>query len=288
MALIIGNATIATGMSPIVSEALYDDEFLVDGVTYTSKHDVGSAGQIQIVKHSAGSIQAPVAPGSDFTDTTYANTVVDLNCNNAFQRSEKIAMFYEATMPVDLKAERVWDLTKKVARDRRAAALAVLVKQGTDAADTTAVTKSNIKTLIVNGRQALVKKNAKPNVVIASPEVYGAMLLAAGTEYTPLFNDNVAREGRIGSYMGILWFESSLLDGTSSYKYAKADGTYETVDISDVDYILYDGEALSIVDKLTGLRQIDSEDFYGSKIQEELVSGILVTNADCVLVKFHA
>lgn len=289
MALVINSmATVATGMSPVVEEALFDDEFLIDGLTYTSKHSIGSAGEIQVVKHAAGSIVPPVEPGSDFTDTSYANTVVNITCNNAFQRSEKVAAFYEATMPIDVKADRVYGVTKEVARDRRAATLAVLVKQGTDAADTTAVTKSNIKDLIINGRQALVKKNAKPNVIIASPEVYGAMLKAAGTEYTPVFNDSVAREGRVGTFMGILWFESSLLNGVDSYKYKKADGNYETVDISDVDYILYDGNALSIVDALSALRIIDSEDFFGSKIQEELASGILVTNADCVLVKFHA
>ena len=114
------------------------------------------------------------------------------------------------------------------------------------------------------------------------------MLKAAGTEYTPAFNDRVALEGRVGTFMGILWFESSLLDGTSSYKYIKADGNAETVDISKVDYILYDGNALSIIDKLVALRVIDSELFMGSKIQEEIDTGFLVTNSDCVLVKFNA
>ena len=59
-------------------------------------------------------------------------------------------------------------------------------------------------------------------------------------------------------------------------------------DISKVDYIIYDGMALSIIDKLAALRVIDSEMFIGSKIQEEIDTGIKVTNADCVLVKFNA
>lgn len=288
MALIVGNATVATGMSPVVEEALYADEVFIDGVTFTSKHEVGNAGQIQVVKYAADNSIEPKAPGSNFSDTDYANNVVDINCNNAFQQSVKVPAFYEATMPIDVRADRTWNVTRAVALGRQKAGIAVLVKQGTDAADTTAVTKSNIKDLIVNGRQTLIKKNAKPNVVIASPEVYGAMLKAAGTEYTPAFNDRVALEGRVGTFMGILWFESSLLDGTSSYKYLKADGTAETVDISKVDYILYDGNALSIIDKLVALRVIDSELFMGSKIQEEIDTGFLVTNSDCVLVKFNA
>lgn len=288
MALIVGSAGVATGMSPVVEEALYADDVFVDGISFTSKHEVGNAGQIQVVKYAADNSIEPTTPGSNFSDDDYANTLLDINCNNAFQKSVKVPAFYEATMPVDVKADRTWDVTRAVGLGRQKAGIANLVKNGTDAADTTAVTKANVKDLVINGRQALIKKNARPNVIIASPEVYGCMLKAAGTEYVPMFNEEVARTGRIGSYMGIVWFESSLLDGTSSYKYRKADGTNEVVDCSKVDYILYDGNALSIIDKLVALRIIDSELFMGSKVQEELDTGILVTNADCVLVKSHA
>lgn len=288
MALVVGSAGVASGMSPVVEQALYADEVFVDGISFTSKHEVGNAGQIQVVKYAADDSIEPTAPGSNFSDDAYANNVLDINCNNAFQKSVKVPAYYEATMPVDVRADRTWDVTRAVGVGRQKAAIANLVKNGTDAADTTAVTKSNVKDLVINGRQALIKKNAKPNVIIASPEVYGCMLKAAGTEYTPMFNDEVIRMGRVGSYMGIVWFESSLLDGTSSYKYLKADGTAETVDCSKVDYILYDGNAFSIIDKLVALRVIDSELFMGSKIQEEIDTGFLVTNADCVLVKKNA
>lgn len=288
MALVVGSAGVASGMSPVVEQALYADDVFVDGISFTSKHEVGNAGQIQVVKYAADNSIEPTAPGSNFSDDAYANNVLDINCNNAFQKSVKVPAFYEATMPVDVKADRTWDVTRAVGVGRQKAGIANLVKNGTDANDTTAVTKANVKDLVINGRQTLIKKNARPNVIIASPEVYGCMLKAAGTEYVPMFNEEVARTGRIGSYMGIVWFESSLLDGTSSYKYLKADGTAETVDCSKVDYILYDGNAFSIIDKLVALRVIDSELFMGSKIQEEIDTGFLVTNADCVLVKFNA
>lgn len=288
MALVVGSAGVASGMSPVVEQALYADDVFVDGISFTSKHEVGNAGQIQVVKYAADNSIEPTAPGSNFSDDAYANNVLDINCNNAFQKSVKVPAFYEATMPIDVKADRTWDVTRAVGLGRQKAGIANLVKNGTDASDTTAVTKANVKDLVINGRQTLIKKNARPNVIIASPEVYGCMLKAAGTEYVPMFNEEVARTGRIGSYMGIVWFESSLLDGTSSYKYLKADGTAETVDCSKVDYILYDGNAFSIIDKLVALRVIDSELFMGSKIQEEIDTGFLVTNADCVLVKFNA
>ena len=48
------------------------------------------------------------------------------------------------------------------------------------------------------------------------------------------------------------------------------------------------GDVKGVIDKLVALRVIDSEMFMGSKIQEEIDTGFLVTNADCVLVKSHA
>ena len=83
--------------------------------------------------------------------------------------------------------------------------------------------------------------------------------------------------------MGILWIEAPLLGG--SLTFLNDAGTEETVDTSKVNYVLYDYKAFSIIDKLSLLRVIDSEDFAGSKVQEEIDTGFKVTNADCVLVR---
>lgn len=86
MALVIGgNATVATGMSPIVEAGLYADAIFIDGVTFTSKYNVGSAGQIQVEVYNGGRGSKPAQPGSDFTDRAYSNTVVDININNSFR-----------------------------------------------------------------------------------------------------------------------------------------------------------------------------------------------------------
>ncbi len=288
MALIVNSATVATGMSPVTEDALYADEIFVDGISFTSKHDIGNAGQIQVVKYAADDTIEPTTPGSKFTDDAYSNSVVNINCNNAFQKSVMVPAYYEATMPTDVLADKTWSVTRDCALARQKSGIAVLVDDGTDANVTTAITKSNVKDMIVELRKMLRANKANPNVVIASPDVYASMLKAAGTEYTPLFNDEVIRAGRVGQFMGLVWFESALLDGSSSYKYLKADGTASTVDVSKVDLIMYDGNAYSIIDKLSALRVIDSEEFIGSKVQEEVDTGFCVTNSDCVLVKFNA
>jgi hypothetical protein len=86
-------------------------------------------------------------------------------------------------------------------------------------------------------------------------------------------------------WLGLMWIEASLLDGVSSYKYIDGEGTTKTVSVADIDFIMYDYNAFSIIDKLTMLRVKDSEDFAGSKVQGEIDTGFAVTNEKCVLIK---
>lgn len=287
MALVVGSATVATGMSPVVEAGLYADQIFIDGVTFTSKHDIGSAGQIQVEKYLADNTVAPKTPGSNFSDSEYANSVVDINCNNSFQKSQKVPMYYEATIPTPILINKTDDVTNAVRVGRQKSGLAVLVAGSTVSTDTTTITEDNIKDILIETRATLRKKNAAPNVVICSVDTYSCMLKVAGKEYTPLYNDDVIRVGKIGLWLGMLFIESSALDGTSSYTYKDGDGVDQTVDISDVEFVMYDFNAFSIIDKLTLLRIKDSEKFAGSLIQEEVDTGFKVTNSACALVKKH-
>lgn len=287
MALVIGgNATVATGMSPIVEAGLYADAVFIDGVTFTSQYDIGSAGQIQVEKYAGGRGVKPGQAGGDFTDRDYTNTVVDINVNNSFKDSVKVPAYFEATMPTSVLMNKTLEVTQKTGTGRQESALAALVGQGTASLDTAELTVDTIKSKIITARSALRKKHAKPNVVIASVDTYALMLEAAGKDFTPMYNDDVVRQGKIGLWLGMLWVEADLLDGTTSdYQYLNDSGVATTVDTSKVDFIMYDFMAFSLIDRLDGLRVKESEQFFGSKVQEEIVSGFKVTNSDCVLVK---
>ena len=156
---------------------------------------------------------------------------------------------------------------------------------GTESTNNEAITETNFKEEFLKDRKILVDKFAKPNVAITSTEVYNIMLKLAGTEFTPSTNENVVTTGQVGYWMGILWIEAPLLGGSLSF--LNEWGIEQAVDTANIDYILYDYKAYSIIDKLTMLRVIDSEEFAGSKIQEEIDTGFKVTNADCVLVRKH-
>ena len=287
MALRIGdNATVATGMSQIVEAGLYADAIFIDGVTFTSKYNIGSAGQIQVVKYAGGRGAKPGVPGGNFSDREYTNTVIDINVNNSFRDSVKVPTYFEATMPLELIMDKTIEVTQKAGTGRQESALAALVAQGTASDDNEALTVDNIKSKVIALRSALRKKHAKPNVVIASVDTYALMLEVAGKDFTPMYNDEVARQGKVGLWMGMLWIEADLLDGaTTDYTYKNDSGADTAVDTSKVDFVMYDFNAFSIIDRLDALRIKESEQFVGSKVQEEICSGFKVTNADCVLVK---
>lgn len=287
MSLVIGgNATVATGMSPIVEAGLYADAIFIDGVSFTSQHNIGSAGQIQVEKYAGGRGVKPGVPGANFTDRDYTNTVVDINVNNSFRDSVKVPTYFEATMPTPVLMNKTLEVTKSVGTGRQESALAALVSQGTFLGDRAALTKDTIKSKVIEARSQLRKKHAKPNVVIASVDTYALMLEVAGKDFTPMYNDDVIRQGKVGLWLGMLWIEADLLDGsTSDYQYLNDAGEVTTVDTSGVDFIMYDFMAFSLIDRLDALRIKESEQFVGSKVQEEICSGFKVTNPDCVLVR---
>lgn len=287
MSLIVGSAAVGCATSPLIEGALYADEVFQDGVTFTSRYKTANAGQIQVVVDNNDSILVPKTPGSDFDRNAYANSVVNINCTNGFILEQDIPNFYVATLTPDIEADAVIEATKKIMEGRQGAGLACLVKEGTAATDTTALTTSNIKDKILDTRLELRKKFAKADVVIARSEVYNLMLKVAGTTYTPIYNDEVNREGRIGRWLGMTFVEANLIDKYDTLKYH--DGTaLQSVDMSAVDFLMYDHSAMSIIDVLAGMRTIDSPHFFGVEVQGELDAGFKVTRAAAVAVHSHS
>ena len=217
MALVVGQATVATGMSPVVEGGLYADEIFQDGITFTSEHDIGNAGQIQVEVYSPDTSIEPKTPGADFVNSEYANTVIEINTNNSFQKSQKVPAYVQATMPTSVLINKTWAVTEDIRIARQKTALAVLVAEGTASEDTEVITSANIKEKVLDMRKDLRKKHAKPDVVIASVDKYSAMLEIAGKDYTPITNESVVATGRVGYWMGMLWVESTLPGGSFWY-----------------------------------------------------------------------
>ena len=245
MALNVGQAEVATAMSEIVERGLYADEIFQDGITFTSEHDVGNAGQIQVAVYSPDNSIEPKIPGSDFTNSEFANTIININTNNSFQKSQKVPAYVQATMPNDVLMEKILSVTEDIRIAFQKTGLAVLVNEGTVSADTDAITSANIKEKVLAMRKDLRKKHARPDVVFASVDAYSAMLEVAGKDYTPVSNESVVATGRIGYWMGMRWVEATLLGGT--YKHNDASGVAQPVDTSTTGLIMYDHKAYSLM-----------------------------------------
>ena len=285
MAFAVGSANVATAMSDLIETGIYADEIFKDGVTFTSAHDVGNAGQIQVAVYSPDNSIEPKIPGSDFTNSEFTNTVIDINTNNSFQKSQKVPAYVQATMPNNVLVDKTFAVTEDIRIARQKTGLAVLVAEGTVSEDTDAITSANVKEKALNLRKEIRRKHARPDVVFASVDAYSAMLEVAGKDYTPVSNESVVATGRIGYWMGMRWVECTLLGG--SHKYNNASGVAQTVDTSGVDFIMFDHNAYSIIDRITMIRVIDNPNAAGSLIQIELDSGFKVTNPACALVKKH-
>lgn len=286
MAFAVGSANVATAMSDLIETGIYADEIFQDGVTFTSAHDVGNAGQIQVAVYSPDNSIEPKIPGSDFTNSEFTNTVIDINTNNSFQKSQKVPAYVQATMPNNVLVDKIFAVTEDIRIARQKTGLAVLVSEGTVSEDTEAITSANVKEKVLALRKDLRRKHARPDVVFASVDAYSAMLEVAGKDYTPVSNESVVATGRIGYWMGMRWVECTLLGG--SYKHNDASGVAQTVDTSGDELIMFDHNAYSIIDKITMIRVIDNPNAAGSLIQMEIDSGFKVTNPACVVVKKNA
>ena len=195
-------------------------------------------------------------------------------------------MYFKDTLPTDRLMDRTLDVTQRVATGRQQSALAALLKQGSVYSDGSDVTVDNLKETILNVRADLRKNHAKPNVVLASVDTYSKMLAIAGKDFSPMYNEDVVRTGKVGMWMGMLWIEADLLDGTStSLSYINEAGSLVSVTVNDIDFIMYDFNAFSIIDRLDVLRVVEPTNFVGSEVQAEIASGFLVTNPDCVAIK---
>ena len=283
MAFTVGSAEVASAMSEIVERGLYADEVFQNGITYTSEHDVGNAGQIQVAVYSPDNSIEPKIPGSDFTNSEFTNTVININTNNSFQKSQKVPIYVQTTMPNDPLMDKVLSVTEDIRIAFQKTGLAVLVAEATVSEDNEAITSANIKEKVLALRKDLRKKHAKPDIVFASVDAYSAMLEIAGKDYTPATNDSVIATGRVGYWMGMRWVEVTLLG--SPYKYNDASGVAQTVDTSGVELIVYDHKAYSIIPKVTMIRIIDNPNAAGSLIQVEVDAGFKLTNPACAIVK---
>ena len=285
MGIKYGNLNVDEKYSGILEPNLYFDSILVPGVTYTDKYQTGPAGGIYVHKLDTTAVTVGT-PGRDFTDEASSDTLIPILLNNNYMKSKKIYGVQAAAVSFDLANEQLATATQEIKESRQQSALGCLVQEGTTSTVKTAITANAVEAVL---DEAAKIKKGKANVVFCSPDFYALVLKENGKDFTPAKNDEVAATGAIGDLYGFTWIRAAGL-GEQEAKYYDSTGTLKTVALSKttpVDFILYNSEALSIVDNLESYRIVDSENFTGSKAQAELNTGMKVTTPALVRVRTH-
>lgn len=284
MSVIYNTQYVDEKYSPIVEPNLYYDSVLQPGVTFTDKYTVGQAGGYFVHKLGAGSLLAPTTPAGDFSGVVTADSLIQIVLNNAFRKEEKIYGVTAASVSYNKAEAEFQRIIKEASEGWQASGVACMAHESSEYGDTTAISDINIKTYWIALRKYLKDKKATPNFGLVSTDVYEQYLKAVGDEYTPLRNDAIMANSRGGLYFGMPIIECNLFNETAVTYYDYA-GVLQTVNLSHIDIVMGDFEAMSILTNLTSMRVIDTESFTGVKAQVEMNSGFRVTNADRIVVK---
>ncbi len=284
MAVIYNTQYVDEKYASIVEPNLYYDSVLQPGVTFTDKYTMGQAGGYFVHKLGAGSLLAPTTPAGDFSGVVTADSLIQIILNNAFRKEEKIYGVTAASVSYDKAEAEFQRILKEAGQGWQASGVACMAHEASEYGDTTAITDSNIKDSWIAMRKYLKDKKANPNFGLVSTDVYESYLKAVGDEYTPLRNEQIMANARGGLYFGMPIIECNLFNETA-VTYYDYTGTLQSVNLSHIDVVMGDYEAMSILTNLTSMRIIDTEDFVGVKAQVEMNSGFRVTNADRIVIK---
>lgn len=284
-----GGYNVTEKYSQIVAPNLYFDSIFQPNLTYSDQYQGdATGGAVKIFRLAAKSAKAPTAPGADFTHEAATNDLITLPLNNQQQESTKIYNVQAAAVDMPIADAHLSQSVQVCREGWQMSGLACLVREGTLIEDNTVLTKDNILAKIIEGRKAIRKQKASANVVLASVETYSTMLEVAGDKFTPVTNDEIIRTGQMGYWLGMLWVECNMMDLSEAAKFYDSAGELRTVDLTKVDYIMYDWRGFHIVDLLAMARLKDSENFNGTLAQVEIVSGYKLGDASFAVIKKNA
>ena len=287
MAVIYNTQNVDEKYLSIIEPNLYYKSVLIPGVTFTDKYEA-QAGGIYVHKLGGGKTTGvvPGTPGRDFSDEVAADSLIQMVFNNNFKKKRKIYGVTAQNVAYNKAEAELAEAVKQVSQGWQTSGVACMVQEGTDMADTDAITKDNIKDKLIAMRKKVIDNAGDVNFAIVSTSVFEAYLQYTGTDYTPVMNEEVLG-ARNANFLGLPMIEANILN-QSSAKYYDHTGTLKTVDLTKVDIIMGYYEGFSALNNFETMRIKDSERFSGSLAQVETNAAYRVTNADLIVVKKNA
>ena len=285
--------TVDDRYSPLVEPNLFAGNVLQPGLSFTDKYQLGAAGQIIVHKPGTGTVTA-TAPGADFTETVVKDSTITISLSKQFNRARKI---YGATVASVAYGIAAAELETAIQEVREAWTLegvsAIVDADGIQvASNVTTLTASNdIYDTIVDARQALRAKKAKPDSIIVSPTTYGKLLKSDEFQRAVQLDNQVVRDAYVGRIAGLNVFEyeslSSAAGDLTNINGTTTDITWDATNDA-LEFIVYDHDALSIVTSVNVVGIWDGMPrFNGVDASVEMVSGFKLTNASRAILKIH-
>lgn len=293
MSIKYGSMYVDEKYASIFEPNLYRDTVLVPGVTYTDKYQEGPAGQIHVHKFAAGAPTTPGAPGRDFTHTVASDDLITIQLNNSYMESDKLYQVQLNAIAAPAAAALMERVTMKIRQGRDLSALGCLITEGTRSSNSGAVdgkTVTALDALMAERTAAADAAASSARIVLASPAFISQFIKESIGKFTPTYNDSLIRSNaRVIDYLDYHIIECNMLSVGADSKYYNSAGTLKTTaktDLADVNFIMYNPEAFSVVDNLNVFRMMDGgKDFLGVLAQGELNTGFKVTNPDLVRVR---
>ena len=273
--------------SALVEPNLWFNNIFQPGVTFTAKYQLGSAGQILVHKPGVATV-TPTAPGADFSDAIVQDSLVTIALDKQFNRSRKIYGATENTVAYPIAASELETGIQEVAKGWTLSGVKELIGATSIIVSDNVLTVTSDTTIydqIVDDRQKLVLQGARPDVVIVSPKVYGYLLKSPEFQRTGMIGDQVVAGGNVGTIAGMTVVEYQALDAAAVDGATIGGITWASGD--ELEYVMYDHDAFSIVTSVDMVRVKDSERFNGTLAQIEMVSGFKLTNPSRALLKYH-
>lgn len=263
-----GTESVDVRFAELVEPLLYKDNVFQPEITYTGRYETDAAGQIVVRKLSKGTVDKTT--GLTFTHEQTADTLIPLLFDEQYKKSEQIFEAVEIARASGTGAQKFEVVMNAVQEEWQADAHAALIAGASTAANTAVTTDA--KAEIVALRKQLRDNGAKPTVLIASTKFYAGILNFSGKEYQPNTNDEILRTGVVGRFYDINVVESNHFEDEGEN--------------GDVECIMYDHNAFSILNQLIAARVVDAGiDWVGSAAQCHIIASMTVTNIERVLKK---
>lgn len=286
MATIISGVNCAENFQQVAIMGSSVGDPIPDGIGCLTEADFDTidAASVAIFYEPALTASEPSNAPQPYTAQDATNQLITIPLNNFFDDQRRVFSAQSTSLPYDKAAIELTKQANKSASQNAKIELACLAHEGT-AVSGDAITAANIVDTILGDITTIRNTGAAPTIAICTPEVYTKLVSAAGDSLKGAESDARWLNAQVGYFLGVLWVaHPALAKDTASY-YDKS-GTKQTVDFTNVQYIMWDGSKFAAIERITEFSIKDGgASFSGSAACMSSMFGVALLEKTACLVR---